>query len=500
LDDKQAHERLDQVDHIVVLMMENRSFDQMLGYLQLEGLDVEGLQGAKPNPDGAGGTHEVFEWGEHETSFHPGADPSGKILDPCHGPACVAEQLEEDNTGFVRNFLATRPAQDKDGKPIELDEQYRSFPMGYYSSRHLPVYDHLARTYCVCDHWHSAIPGDTWPNRCWALAANNSETVGHKSGLLEKFKELGIVEKLQALPLFEVEAFTHHLGDDDWRWYSHDPATLRAADPGYRELFHIHRSNFAYFDRRKVSFATEAAESLITTDVGFLDDAANGDLRKVSWIDPNFIDLSVLDPNSDDDHPPSDVFAGQQLVFDLYEALVKSPVWESTLLVITYDEHGGFYDHVVPPAIDDGSGHETLGVRVPALLVGPSVERAPCHQVFDHTTLIKTILTRFGDDGAIDAMTEKVGHERIRQAQHLGVALADRPDTARPAGPEIEELRSKLASWRTKTKAVRSAEEGRPSPLAGDGAGHRQLPTDFQDEFAAFALAMRSLGLPAGQP
>ncbi len=491
---------LDGIEHIVVLMMENRSFDQMLGYLQLEGMEVEGLTGAKPNPDDQGQPQEVFEWGENETAFHPAIDPSGKILDPCHGPDCVATQLEDDNTGFVRNFLDTRPDKDKDGKPIQIPEQYRNFPMGYYSSRHLPVYDHLAKTYCVCDRWHSAIPGDTWPNRCWALAATTGETVGHKSGLLQAFKDWGIAEKLAKLPLYDLEAFTHYLDEGDWRWYSHDPATLRGVDPAYRQLFDSHRDNFAYFDRRKVSFATEKLESLITTDVSFLDDAASGELRAVSWIDPNFIDLSVFDPNSDDDHPPSDVFAGQRLVFDLYEALANSPKWTSTVLVITYDEHGGFYDHVVPPQVQDGSGHQTLGVRVPALVVGPRVQSDPCHEPFDHTTLIKTILTRFGKPGAIEEMSQKVGHDRIRQAGDLGVALTGEATTNRPAQQDLDDLRARLTEWQAKARAARRGEKDAPSPLVGDGAGHLQLPTDFQDEFAGLALAMRHLGLPAGQP
>ena len=95
-----------------------------------------------------------------------------------------------------------------------------------------------------------------------------------------------------------------------------------------------------------MSWLTQALEAAIVTHDSFLDDAAKGELRDVSWIDPNFIDLSVLDPNSNDDHPPSDVKAGQALVLELYEALANSPNWEDTVLVIVYDEHGGFYDHV----------------------------------------------------------------------------------------------------------------------------------------------------------
>ena len=92
------------------------------------------------------------------------------------------------------------------------------------------------------------------------------------------------------------------------------------------------------------------------------------------------------------------------------------------MLVIIYDEHGGFYDHVSPPKVDDGSEYETYGVRVPALIVGPRVKQHVCHQLFDHTSLIKTILLRFAGDGerAIDEMSARVGHERLKKANHLG--------------------------------------------------------------------------------
>ena len=129
--------------------------------------------------------------------------------------------------------------------------------------------------------------------------------------------------------------------------------------------------------------------------------------------------------------------AGQSLVLETYEALRNSPQWEDTLLVIAYDEHGGFYDHVTPPRldVDDGSGYATYGLRVPALLVGPRVVRHVCHEQFDHTSIVKTILTRFAPQPqqAIANMGRRVEH-----APHLGVALSPTPrtDTAdRHRGP-----------------------------------------------------------------
>jgi phospholipase C len=494
--DDAALSRLQDVKHIVVLMMENRSFDQMLGYLTRDRLpEVNGLTGNESNPDDRGEERVVFAWGPDETVFHPPEDLSGKILDPCHGPDCIVEQLADGNRGFIKNFLGTR--KNKDGETVELTEQrYRDFPMGHYTGEHLPVYDHLARHYCVCDSWHASVPGDTWLNRCFALAGETSETVGKQSGLLQHLKHLVDVSRLENLPIFDVEAFTRHLDDKQWRWYSHDPATLRAADAEYRKFLE-RRDNFAYFDRRRVSFATEVGEFLIQTHDSFLDDAAKGDLRDVSWIDPNFVDLSVFDPNSNDDHPPSDVKAGQQLVLDVYEALVNSPGWEDTMLVITYDEHGGFFDHVPPPAVDDGSPYKTLGVRVPAIVVGPRVEKFVCHERFDHTSLIKTILTRFASDDAIDAMTAHVGHRRIKDANHLGLVLTD---SSRESTPDRGDLHDAIEAWRQEARrARRSHRSGEGSP-SGDGAGHHQELTDLADDVTAVSIAMRAAGLPPGQP
>jgi phospholipase C len=475
-------------------MMENRSFDQMLGFLEGEGLKVDGIGSAKPNFDREKREYKPFEWGPGQTMppTPPGLKP--KILDPCHSPDCVGTQLEKENTGFVKNFAATR--KDENGQPVELDPEFLKVPMGHFGAQHLPVYRHLAHNFCVCDAWHSSIPGDTWPNRLYSIAGREGPKIGHNPGLLARIKAriagLPLIGGLGNAPIYEVEAFTHQLEDSQWRWYSHDPATLRAADKHYRS-FHLQRGNFAYFNRKRVSIETQALEAAIVTHDSFLDDAAKGELRDVSWIDPNFIDLSVFDPNSNDDHPPSDVKAGQALVLELYEALARSPEWEDTLLVIVYDEHGGFYDHVAPPAVEDDSGFATLGVRVPALVVGPRVRKGVSHQVFEHTSLIATILRRFAADPAkaLAAMPE-----RVQSAPHLGMLLEAEP---RSDIEERQALREEMAAWRVEARDDRRGGAKMPSPAA-DGAGHDFELHDFQDEFVRFALAMREQGLAAGQP
>lgn len=490
-----ADDNLKKIKHIVVVMMENRSFDHMLGYLKRDGMpEVNGLNGDEFNVGPDGSKVPITAFDADATKVQRPGEALQKKLDPDHSKKGVQIQLGKGygdflNGGFVKDFVETRKPEDKIGKDLWM------VPMGHYTGKDVFVYDHLARNYCVCDAWHSSVPGDTWPNRLYALSGKESKKVGPDLiGRLADVLPAGAMKALKGAPIYDVEAFTRHLTDKQWRWYSHDPATLRAADGHYRRFSDIMRDNFAFYDRKQVSFATEAAEALIVGRDSFLDDASNGRLRDVSWIDPNFVDLSVLDPSSNDDHPPSDIRAGQAFILDLYQALRRSPAWDDTLLVIVYDEHGGFYDHVAPPAVKDKSGYKTLGVRVPALLVGPRVKQGVCHEVFEHTSLIKTILTRFAADPkkAIAQMPP-----RVATSQHLGVVLDSKPRTKIP---KPERAAKRVDKWRTAARASREAKpQGGPSK-APDGAGQPFRMHEFQAEFVKFALAMRNGGLPPGQP
>jgi phospholipase C len=490
--DEQALQRLFQVKHLVVVMMENRSFDHMLGYLKQEGMDaVEGLTGDEFNLDRDGNKITVRRFDADGNTVQKPGEALQKRLDPDHGKNGVQIQLGDGygtsaNGGFVKSFIESRKPVDNVGPDLWM------VPMGYYGSKDLPTYDFLARNYCICDAWHASVPGDTWPNRLYSLTGREGDKV--HPGFLDKLAELfSPLKALTGAPIYDVPAFTRHLDDQQWRWYSHDPATLRAADSHYRKADDLKADNFAFFDRKKVGVVTQAAEALIVGHDSFLDDAAKGELRDVSWIDPNFIDLDILDPASNDDHPPCDIRSGQAFILELYEALRRSPVWDDTVLVVVYDEHGGFYDHVPPPKIDDDSGYTTLGVRVPALIVGPRVEKMVCHQVFDHTSLIKTILTRFAKDpaNAIGQMSQ-----RVQNAEHLGQVLAADP---RADIPEPTDTRAAIETWRAKARAVREATGAGPSS-APDGAGQPLVLHDFQLEFAKFAMAMRHEVLPPGQP
>lgn len=497
MSDNDAGRPLGEIEHIVVLMKENRSFDQMLGYLQAEGLDLDGLENAKqakPNKDLDGRTYSPFAWEPGQTlpPVPPGQQP--KILDPCHGKDCVSKQLAGDNTGFVANFDKTR----RDDHDIKLEPEFLRTVMGHFTGQHLPVYDFLAKNYCVCDAWHSSIPGDTWPNRLFAYAGYEEERIGYKRNLrgwlLAHLQGLPAVGGLRNAPIYDVRSFARQLGPKQWRWYSHDPGTLRAADSEFRKLRNLDRDNFAYVDRTKLELKEEIEAPLHTHD-SFLDDAAKGELRDVSWIDPNFADLQVLHTTSNDDHPPADVKAGQDLVLQIYDALVNSPKWDTTLLVIIYDEHGGFYDHAPAPPVPftgDQSGFATLGVRVPALLIGRQVQNFVCHQLFEHTSLIATILRHFAADPEV-ALGKMPA--RVQQAPHIGQVLADAPRNI----PDHSYLQEELDAWRLEARHQRQASAKESIPV-GDGAGQEVELHDFEDEWLRFVMAIRDRGLPPGQP
>jgi phospholipase C len=358
--------QLAKVDHIVVVMLENRSFDHMLGYLSLEGgrADVNGLAAGMSNAH-AGRSYPVHHLASTQMA--------GKDLDPDHSGAATARQINGGlMNGFAESYaatLASRHVADPDPGGV----------MGYFNAIDVPVYDHFAAEFCVCDRWHSSVPGATWPNRLYAVTGSADGSRDDKPP--------------GSPPLYDKPSFVRHLdaAGVSWRWYSYDPGTLRCID---RDYLLGRYENFAFVDKLKLRWQTELEETVIIDEASasFLEDAVRGNLPSVSWIDPNFNDLNLVGSPSNDDHPPSDIQDGQELVYRIYNALATGPLWDKTLLIITYDEHGGFYDHVPPPPAQDvdPTTFGQYGIRVPAMIVSPWVPaRSVNSTVFDHTSIIK---------------------------------------------------------------------------------------------------------------
>ena len=416
--------KLDKIDHVVVVMLENRSFDHMLGYLSLSGRRPE-IDGLRP---GLANQYQGCTYPVHHL------DVTTLGMDPDHSSGAIDEQVAGGHmSGFVASAAATLAGRADDrGDP--------GCVMGHYDRADVPVYDHLAEEFAVCDRWFSSVPGSTLPNRLYALC-------GVAAGSRDD-------RPLHVPPLYHQPSFVRHLDarNISWRWYSFDPGTLRLADAHY---LLGHHQRFGYFSKTGLPWKTAFDISCNPKIPSFLEDAAAGTLRSVSWIDPAFTNFNPLGFPVNDDHPMADINDGQDLVLAVYDALASSPKWDRSLLVIVYDEHGGFYDHVPPPqaADDEPEMFGRYGVRVPAIIVSPWLEpHTVSHTLFDHTSIIKTILLRFCP-GALDeqqaamARRARLGPQypglRVAEASHLGELLTR--TTPRPAPPRDALLRRAAA-------------------------------------------------------
>jgi phospholipase C len=221
--------------------------------------------------------------------------------------------------------------------------------MGYHVREQLKSHYSLADEYVVCDRWFASVMGPTWPNRFYLHGA----TSGGQKGNSPVFGFKSFFEVIDAAGL------TH-------KNYYHDVAW---ASGGYFKL------------------------NGLGTITQFFQDAANGTLPNYAVIDPQF-----FGNGANDDHPDHDIQLGQALIAAVYQALAQSPQWEKVLFVVTYDEHGGFFDHVSPPqTVDSNDEFKQLGFRVPALVAGPFVRKGCVVSTpFDHVSVIRTVQRRFG--------------------------------------------------------------------------------------------------------
>jgi phospholipase C len=471
--DETGMANLEKVDHIVILMLENRSFDHMLGYLSLEGgrADVDGLRAEFAN--------------EHNGRSYPihHLDSTAIADDPDHSASSVDLQIGGGRmNGFVKSFddtLSRRGVEDADPGRV----------MGYYNALDVPVYDHLASEFAVCDRWFSSVPGATWPNRLYAICGR---AAGSRDDL-----------PLNLPPLYKQPSFVRHLDARgvSWRWYSFEAGTLRFADARYKLG---HHDRFAFFSKSNLNWRTGLEVRIDARADSFLEDAAHGQLPSLAWIDPNFSNFNPIGFQPNDDHAPADIKDGQELVLAVYHALATSPQWEKTLLVIFYDEHGGFFDHVPPPEApdDDPQSFGRYGVRVPALIVSPWVEPGSVSKtLFDHTSIIKTILLRF----CPEALNEPKRHHglwsRLRRAgrpRHLGKRVGQANDLGelltrtapRPAPTRYELIQDAAARAATRAEGAPTEREAlAPAPA-----------TELQIRIAAANRELRRRGHPGDRP
>lgn len=344
------------LDHIIVLMMENNSFDRMLGSLFAEKPDAGGIRGTARN-----------HWNDDDPKnpnirYYMASTRTHKVQpDPGHELPEVLDQIQGPNKFFVNNFCQLYP---------NSTVPQRQEIMGYYDDGDLPVLHTMAKTFTVCDRWFSSIPGPTWPNRVFVHTGTSKGYVNNS--VFNNWDQTTIYQVLDNNGI-------------SWKIYHGD------GDPSQTSVL-------------KNTPLTYAMKHF------FVDVQKEGSFPQYCFIEPNFGTFSKAAQN--DQHPPSDVYRGEQLIQDIYRAIRASDaLWQRCLLVVTYDEHGGFYDHVLPPttAVRPDNEHvhppvnpvdrfefTQFGVRVPTILISPWLDQGVISDVFDHTGILKFICDKWG--------------------------------------------------------------------------------------------------------
>ena len=430
--------QLSSIKHIVQLMLENRSFDQMLGFLYAQngntsplGHAYDGLTGNETNPDDAERPVKVFKI--NTTAPHPYLQPGA---DPGEGFHNTNYQLfrSDDpqsgqtptNNGFVINFKAAIESDLAKHYQDTLPGTVANQIMGMYDPSALPVMSALAKGYAVCDRWFAAAPTQTIPNRCFAAAATSQ---GHLDNHVKVFTCPSIFGRLEDKNI-------------DWAIYGYNRDPLTRHD--FTDVEHADESHFGHFR-------------------DFRQRCQDGTLPAYTFLEPSWAS------SGNSQHPNYDVALGEQLMAETYYTLRNSPVWNDSLLLITYDEHGGNYDHVPPPwgAVPPGDNtqgewgfkFDRYGVRIPALLISPHIKAGTVFRAkngeIDHTSVLKTIQVRWKTkpltdrDKAAPDLGDVLTLAQPRTDDPLaGVAVpssgASHPNAAKPS--DIEKLHARKVS------------------------------------------------------
>jgi phospholipase C len=361
------------IDHVVILMQENRSFDSYFAKLHFEGqprASAEPRHASNPNPLNEDAPPiEAF----HATTYCTSADLNHSWT----GTHSSIDGGEMD--GFT---AANEDPTDPTG----------SRAMGYFTIQDLPFYYSLYSMFAMGDRYFASVPGPTFPNREYLLAGTS---FGH------------IMNDLPGTGLTGTSIFNE----------------LDAAGITWKDYFSDVPSSFLF------AYARAHAAGHVAPISQYFADAAAGTLPQVAFVDPMF---GGSKDTESDEHPPANIQVGQQFVSGVIDSLFKSTDWPSSAFFLTYDEHGGYFDHVSPPraAVPDDiapmlrpgdtvAAFDRLGVRVPAVVVSPFAKpHFVSHDVFDHTSILRFVEKRFGlptmtrRDAAADPMTDMFDFDR----------------------------------------------------------------------------------------
>lgn len=376
----------DPIEHVIVLMLENRSFDHMLGvfqevYSKLEGIPPSGSQ----RFDTDSKTKKRYQQLPNtESQLNPS---------PLHEHRDVMLQLTNGMSGFIDDYATVPGSKEADYPAV----------MGYYPMDHLPVLHTLARNFLICDHWFSSLPGPTWPNRFFVHSGTCNGHVSMPDGFYHP--DLPALKQPQ-------DTIYNRLQDKGISWgiFHHGLSQALLLERLWDHPWHFHP-----IDR-------------------FYEMCQNPDNPAYSLPKYCFIEPAFRGPGENDQHPPADVMNGELLIAKVYNAIRSSQIWNKCLLVVTYDEHGGFYDHVVPPTDVTAPDAETkeftftqYGPRVPALLISPHAPKGYVQTHFDHTSILRYVTDKWG----LAPLTHRSANANsIGEVLNMnGPLRADTPDT-----------------------------------------------------------------------
>lgn len=377
---------LSSIKNIVIVMMENRSFDHMLGYLSLPPFNRKEVDGQSLDPAWLA-KFTNYDGGVAYQPFHS-ADPHTMPddFDPPHERSNIAAQIDprQDDSFPLNAFVSAIPPS------VSADPNLRKLVMSYFGAEEVPMNDFFSKNFTICDRWFCSIPAGTQPNRLMSMSGFTMIDINH-----------------DILPPQDLVYDWLNRQGISWRVY-HQEIPFFSIMPKWLPSI-LFSSNFKCF---------EDLESDIRN-------TPPNQLPQVIFVEPTYQDAPHTG-TATDDHAPDGVSNGQEFLMQVYKAVTASPdFWQGVLLVVDYDEHGGFFDHVPPALIEtaapDGATwsagtFKSLGVRTPAFIISPFVQAGSVsHNLLDHTSVLKLLAERFGGG----SYSPQVDHRAVGSISHL---------------------------------------------------------------------------------
>lgn len=457
-------DQLDKIHNIIIVMMENRSFDHAIGYLSLP-------ESAYPNWHKIEGVRQAIAQGY--TNLNPAGDPVSPhpidlfwnaAQDPPHERKPVARQLGAPSAqglfpmnGFVQSYYEVN------GNVVEPNV------VGYYRAEQVGTFDFFARSFMVCDRWFAPVPTSTQPNRLMAMSG------------------------------YTLRDYTGSVPDVEDQELIYDWLQEKQVAWGI------------YCDGNPfITVMPRRLPMVLSSTVSKISDLHPAALPTVTFIEPRYTSDIKTGAAPCDDHWPSSIHLGQVFLFKLYDALFNrgddsKDLWSGCVMIVTYDEHGGYFDHVSPLRIETpvphgasyGTPFYSTGPRVPAFIISPFVTPGSVNSAnLDHTSILKFLGRKFAGGNYKPWVDDRVGVGSVED-------VLDNFATPIPEPPKFSEVQNQIAMEHTKWLAARPTAGtpiGKSDNAVATEAGARAVwekqPLQFKAKFPEMAQFFERLPYP----